>query len=63
VLDYILLVYLINGSERNGDVLPKKSKIIIFSILIYVQQDAKLHNLFYLETTLYVLDGTTTQNI
>jgi len=27
-------------------------------ILIYIQQDAKLHSLFYLETALHVLGGT-----
>jgi hypothetical protein len=29
-------------------------------ILIYIQQDATLHSLFYLETALHVLGGTTT---
>ena len=32
------------------------------NILIYVQQDATLHSLFYLETALYVLGGTTTHH-
>jgi hypothetical protein len=31
-------------------------------ILIYVQQDAMLHGLFYLETALHVSSGTTTDN-
>jgi hypothetical protein len=31
-------------------------------ILIYIQQDATLHSLFYLETTLHVLGGTTTHH-
>jgi len=31
-------------------------------ILIYVQQDATLHSLFYLETALHVLGGTTTHH-
>jgi hypothetical protein len=31
-------------------------------ILIYIQQDATLHSLFYLETTLHVSGGTTTQH-
>jgi hypothetical protein len=31
-------------------------------ILIYVQQDATLHSLFYLETTLRVSGGTTTHH-
>jgi hypothetical protein len=29
-------------------------------ILIYIQQDATLHSLFYLETALHVLGGTST---
>jgi hypothetical protein len=32
------------------------------NILIYVQQDATLHSLFYLETALHVLAGTTTHH-
>jgi len=32
------------------------------NILIYIQQDAKLHRLFYLETALNVSVGTTTHN-
>ena len=31
-------------------------------ILIYIQQDAKLHSLFYLETALHVLGGTSTHH-
>jgi hypothetical protein len=30
------------------------------NILIYIQQDATLHSLFYLETALHVSGGTTT---
>jgi len=30
------------------------------NILIYIQQDATLHRLFYLETALHVSGGTTT---
>jgi len=30
------------------------------NILIYIQQDAKLHSLFYLENALHVSGGTTT---
>jgi hypothetical protein len=29
------------------------------NIIIYIQQDATLHSLFYLETALYVFGGTT----
>ena len=32
------------------------------NILIYVQQDATLHSLFYLKTGLHVSGGTTTQH-
>jgi len=32
------------------------------NILIYIQQDATLHSLFYLETALHVSDGTSTHN-
>jgi len=32
------------------------------NILIYIQQDATLHSLFYLETTLHDLGGTSTHH-
>ena len=32
------------------------------NILIYIQQDATLHSLFYLETAQHVSDGTTTHH-
>jgi len=32
------------------------------NILIYIQQDATLHSLFYLETALHVSDGTITHH-
>jgi hypothetical protein len=32
------------------------------NILPYIQQDATLHSLFYLETALHVLGGTTTHH-
>jgi hypothetical protein len=32
------------------------------NILIYIQQDATLHNLFYLETALHVSGGTITHH-
>jgi hypothetical protein len=32
------------------------------NILIYIQQDATLHSLFYLETALHVSRGTTNRN-
>jgi hypothetical protein len=33
-----------------------------YNFLIYIQQDAKLHSLFYLETALHVSDGTSTNH-
>ena len=36
--------------------------LLLGNILIYVQQDATLHSLFYLETALHVLGGTTTHH-
>jgi hypothetical protein len=44
-----------NGFNVHGSVHHK-------NILIYVQQDAALHSLFYLETALRVLGGTTTHH-
>jgi len=35
---------------------------ILQHILIYIQQDATLHSLFYLETALHVSGGTTTHH-
>jgi hypothetical protein len=32
------------------------------NILIYIQQDATLHSLFYLETALHVMGGTSTHH-
>jgi len=34
---------------------------MFYHVLIYTQQDATLHSLFYLETALHVSGGTTTQ--
>jgi hypothetical protein len=35
---------------------------ILIYIYIYIQQDATLHSLFYLETALHVSGGTTTHH-
>jgi len=35
---------------------------ILNNVLIYIQQDATLHSLFYLETALHILGGTTTHH-
>jgi len=37
-------------------------KHFLGNILIYIQQDATLHGLFYLETALHVSHGTTTHH-
>jgi hypothetical protein len=36
--------------------------IVPFSIIIYIQQDATLHSLFYLETALHVSGDTITHH-
>jgi hypothetical protein len=36
-----------------------RHKLRVFNTLIYMQQDATLHSLFYLETALHVSGGTT----
>jgi hypothetical protein len=36
--------------------------LLLGNILIYVQQDATLHSLFYLETAVHVSGGTTTHH-
>ena len=40
----------------------QKLQMLILSILIYIQQDATLHSLFYVETALHVSGGTTTHH-
>ena len=37
-------------------------RILLRNILIYTQQDATLQSLFYLETAIHVLGGTTTHH-
>jgi len=50
VFDRYLMAFSVHGSVHRKN------------IRIYVQQDATLHSLFYLETALHVLGGTTTQH-
>jgi hypothetical protein len=38
------------------------TEIEIFNILIYIQKDATLRSLFYLETALHIPGGTTTHH-
>jgi len=49
-LGYDVAVFNVHGSVRRKN------------ILIYVQQDATLHSLFYLEIALHVSGGTTTHH-
>jgi len=51
----VIITKIINGLNVHGPVHRKK-------ILIYIQQDATLHSLFYLETALHVSGGTTTHH-
>jgi hypothetical protein len=53
--------YRLNVFNVHGSVHRKNIYIYIY-IYIYIQQDASLHNLFYLETTLHALGGTTTHH-
>ena len=46
----IIMVFNVHGSVHRKN------------ILIYIQQDATLHSLFYLETALHVSGGTTTHH-
>jgi hypothetical protein len=48
--DWSLLGFNVHGSMHRNN------------ILIYIQQDATLHSLFYLETALHVLGGTITHH-
>jgi hypothetical protein len=43
-------------------VLDTVENVKIFLIVIYIQQDATLHSLFYLETALYVSGGNITHH-
>ena len=43
--------------------LHKRASMSYFTILIYIQQDATLHSLFYLETALHVSGDGTTRNM
>jgi hypothetical protein len=39
-----------------------KQLVQTYSNIVYIQQDATLHSLFYLETAVHVLGGTTTHH-
>jgi len=40
----------------------QKEQLLVTVILIYIQRDATLHSLFYLETALHVSSGTSTHH-
>jgi hypothetical protein len=47
-------------NKRNFCEFNVNESVLLNNILIYIQQDAMLHSLFYLETALHVSGGTTT---
>jgi hypothetical protein len=49
-------------SIHNAQIEQYERFYLVIYILIYIQQDAALHNLFYLETALHVSGGTTTHH-
>jgi hypothetical protein len=51
-----------NLAERNTAAFNVYGPLHHKNILIYIQQDAKLHSLFYLETALHVSGGTSTHH-
>ena len=54
-----LLLYAFMAFMRTTSLLPY---ISLVNILIYIQQDATLHSLFYMETALHVSGGTSTHH-
>jgi hypothetical protein len=50
------------GKSTRKSPLGKPTRKWVDNILIYIQQDATLHSLFYLETALHVSGGTTTHH-
>ena len=63
VKEDLLLFWMLRRLDwyRVTDVWTKRTAFIVsIGILIYIQQDATLHNLFYLETALHVSGGTST---
>jgi hypothetical protein len=57
----ILNTHGVSGSGWNA-ILCERFSLFYSNILIYVQQDATLHSLFYLETALHVLGGAITHH-
>ena len=51
-----------NGRKQSVDMRQALGICISVGILLYVQQDATLHSLFYLETALHVSGGTITHH-
>jgi hypothetical protein len=48
--------------QDNGEPFNVHGSVHPNNILIYIQEDAMLHSLFYLETTLHISGGTTTHH-
>jgi len=49
-------------AHKINEWIPKTSDVILFYIPIYIQQDATLHSLFYLETALPDPSGTSSHH-
>jgi hypothetical protein len=58
-----VLVILLSSMKQNGSFTRTAEYLFHYSIIpIYIQQDATLHSLFYLETALRVSGGTITHH-
>jgi hypothetical protein len=65
VMSYILLIFALaaSGESKVREIHFNFHEYVhLNNILIYVQQDETLHNLFYLETALHVSGGTSTDH-
>jgi hypothetical protein len=54
--------YLLRGNAIRKDKFNVHGSMLRKNIPIYIQHDATLHSLFYLETALHVLGGTSTHH-
>jgi len=64
IIHHLLSSYSINylSSKHSHNEFNVHGSVHHKNILIYIQQDATLHSLFYLETALHVSGGTTTHH-
>jgi hypothetical protein len=59
---YINQEWNIHSQATEENVFNVHGSVRLKNILIYIQQDATLHSLFYLETALHISGGTTTHH-